>query len=171
MKDKKQRAIGELGALSRLLYAELLKLDVDEMVTYETLSAAIARDVQTESRHHLQKAREMALRFDNRVFDVVTDVGLKRVEQMAVVAIADRAVGHIARTAKRVIRKLDTVRFDELSQDELRKASVTRAQVGLARTFAIERTRRQLDALAADGGAMPEPQALVQQTLKAFRPP
>jgi len=72
--------IREASADARLMYQRLAEMDIGDFVTYEELNGIIGRDVQKEGRGFLNTARSMAEREDGKIFGVVINQGLKRLD-------------------------------------------------------------------------------------------
>jgi len=160
--------IGQLHAFSKLLYDHLLTVEPGATVTYDDLSAVIGSDVQEDGYQYLHRARYMALRNDRMVFDCIRGAGLVRVENAQVVGIAESVVHRLRKMAKRGIDTISTIDLTKLSPEELTRAHVARAQMGLTRAFTANSAAKRLSASAEGKATLPNPGKIAAASLKAF---
>ena len=73
-----QKSIPELSVDTQIIEGLLRTASIGDVVTYESMSAAIKRDVQKEGRGNLRTARRRLHKIDHMVFGAVTNMGVKR---------------------------------------------------------------------------------------------
>ena len=114
------KPVFRLSLDTRTIYERLIKAKIGEIVSYEELSAAIQSNVRSGSaRSSMQSARRKALALQYMVFDAVTNVGLKRLNDSEIVGTSQGALRRMRRMAKRSAQKLGAVQsFDTLSDDK-----------------------------------------------------
>lgn len=153
---EQKKTIREVTVESRLLYQRLQKMEVGELITYSELSNIIGRDVQDNGRGSLNTARRMCEREDQKTFGVITNEGLKCLNGSEVISTAEYTAGHIKRTSRRALKRLNCVGdMNQLSNDEIIKmntyASLMGAFVVMGKesnvkklSSAVEKTQDQL---------------------------
>lgn len=126
---KKQHAIPEITVDTELLHKELRKAEIGEVVTYEKLSAVIGRDVRT-CRHLLYSARRKATREEGFLFEAVTDVGLKRLDNVGIIGTGKDKIKRIRGLARRGLRNLSLVQESRLSHEQRTDYLFTSSMLG-----------------------------------------
>lgn len=114
-----RRTLMETSVDARLLYGRLKEMTEGDVVSWQDLNDTIGgREVRGAAKGYLDTARRMALR-DNMVFDAIKGVGLKRMKNEEVaVTVGPATMGKIHRATRRGMKKLGTVRYDDLKRDE-----------------------------------------------------
>lgn len=120
----------------------------DELVTYQTLTDAIKRDVQDGARGMLTTARRKVAREKGIVYVVVRGVGLKRARGMVFSDICEQATTGIRRKGKRVLK--DSLRMPEDEYAALPNAdkialNTNRTILGTVAHFANGAARKQIE--------------------------
>lgn len=139
-----QRTIAELGIDTQILESALSELNVGDMITYDALSALIKRDVQREARHVLISARRRQLR-NGSLFEPVVNVGIKRLDDIAVVGTGRDTISRIYNLSRRGRRKLSCVRdFDALPNDKKIEHHVRLAQLGVMHKIGSPKESKRL---------------------------
>jgi hypothetical protein len=130
LKDQK-RTIGEASIDSRLVYEALKQADVGDIITYSHLSDLIGQDI-LNNRHLIASARNMAIRFDNMVFDCVASVGLKRLSDAEIVKnTASRPFSRIRSTVRGAHKHMACIDAGNISNSELVQLNATRSILGV----------------------------------------
>jgi len=117
--SKKDRAMFELSTDTRALVDRLRSVEVDEAVSYSTLSELIGQDVTKKARGLLESARRILQRDERMVFDVQRRVGLVRMTDSGIARSGSRDIEHVGRTARKMARRLSCVAaYDILSAED-----------------------------------------------------
>jgi hypothetical protein len=127
------RSIPELSVDVQVLMKHLQQVAIGETVTYDSLSSLIRRDVQRAARHLLDSARNRLERDEHVLFAPVIGVGLKRLDDVGVVATGQRGIQHIRRAARKVTRRLTQCvqHYDQLPAEQQRTHNLALAQAGV----------------------------------------
>jgi hypothetical protein len=142
-----KKAISELSVDAQTLERVLRKANVGEVVSYDALSGSIGRDVRKGGRHLLRTARHRAFTQDGVVFDTVTDVGLKRLDDHGIVGTQTKRLTHIHRVAARSKRELAAVRdFAAMSNEDKIKHNTGMSLFGVLQHVTKEKTVLKLEA-------------------------
>jgi hypothetical protein len=144
----------------------LSECKVGETVTYNSLSAAIGRDVRKFAMSALATARKTVMVEHNIVFDVEHNVGYVRLAGDAVVVcVSEYDRMRIQRTSKRSLQKLATVKFDELNDEHKRKHVVASAMMGAVAMFSHKSASKKIEAKVTNAtSSLP-----IGETLKLFQ--
>ena len=135
MNEQLKNTIKQRSADAEALLRRIIKVQVDEVITYSDLSGVIHRDVQNDARHVLQSARRAAMKEHGMVFDCVMNVGLKRLNDVAIVEGSDDFVRKIRRTAGRGAKQTLCANYDKLNKDEKIKFNTNLSLLGAVRQF------------------------------------
>jgi hypothetical protein len=110
--------ITERSIDTETLVRHLRSLAVGGFSSYEELGGLIGRDVQNGARHILSSAMRILLREDRIVLAPVRDEGLKRLNDLEIVATGLETTARIRRLARRGARKVTAVEnYDGLPKD------------------------------------------------------
>ncbi len=93
-----KKTIAERSYETDAIYRQIIKLNIDEIVTYKQLSGIIGRDIR-QARNYLATARRIAQRDNGIVCSVVRNVGIKRLRDVAIVESANASIRSIRRKA------------------------------------------------------------------------
>lgn len=146
-----KRAVPELSVDTQVLERLLRAAPAGAVVTYDEMSKAIGRDVQNGARHLVQSARRRLLAQERIVFGVVTDVGLKRLDDHGIVGTAGQRLKHIHRTATVGAREMSAVQdFAALPNDEKIRHNTAASVYGVLRHVTKEKTLAKLEAATAE---------------------
>jgi len=114
MEEKK--SIFEISPDTQLLIARLEKMQKGECVQYDELSKIIGRNVQM-NRSSLLSARRILQR-QGMVFDAVSGVGIKRLDDIGIVKASQGHVFRAYQAARRGAQKLSCVDYDTLNNED-----------------------------------------------------
>ncbi|MBN6819536.1 hypothetical protein JRF84_08030 [Methylobacterium organophilum] len=150
---------------TRFLCQRLKKAAVGDIVTYADLSAEVGKKVDG-SFPALASARRILLREDQRVFDVITGQGLKRLNDVEIVGTSSRTAKRIRRMAGRGVRTLAAVQnFSSLPREEQMRHTAALSVFGVIAEMSGERAIQKVEKIAeGQSGTLP-----IAQTLDAFR--
>lgn len=161
--------IAKLSIDAQTLYGKALKLcEVGQLLTYDQLSKLIGRDVREHAYGALQTARRIAEREDGIAFGTITNVGLKRLNDVEVIGTADKTLAHIRRTASRSGRRVlwCLKDFDKLSDEKKvehnARVSALTVLATISKNSAIRRIEGKVD--LAQNGPLP-----IGRTLQIFQ--
>lgn len=124
----------------------LRQVEVGAVILYEVLSAAIGSDVRTVAKHNLKSARRIVQREKQFVFAAERGEGLKRLDDVGIVALGDKARDHITRTSRSTRNKLHCVDYDGLPRQEQTRHNTHLAMFGIFTTIASSKSQRKLEA-------------------------
>jgi len=133
-----------------IILARLKKAAPDELIDYKELSELIGRNVQTEARYIMESARRHA-RKERIYFGVVTNVGLKRLDDSGKVKAGAGMLGKIRRTSRRAAKTLAAVEDFATLPNELKVAHNTALSVYGIITQATGRKMQQRISERVDG--------------------
>ena len=145
-------AMFELSADSKTLAQRLREVTVGETVPYSVLSAAIARDVCADGRGALQTARRLVLKEYRMVFDAVRGEGLRRLTDVQIVSLSDKARDHIRRTSRKTARALTCVDYDAMPRDVQTKHNTALSMLGVIGELATEKSQARLASMVEEAG-------------------
>jgi len=166
MDDKKKRGIQEMSGDTRLLYQHLVASEVGQVLSYAELGAVINRNVQGDARHILQSARNKALCDDGVVFDVVVNVGLKRLSDVEIAtSTGEHHIGRMRRTARRCVRQLACV-ASELPAEVATRYNASMMVANLVGLACSRKKVRALEGLVQERGNKELPIAATIEALK-----
>lgn len=95
----------------------LLKIDIDDMITYKSISELIKADITlNKNRYYLLKARQIVLEENQIVFGVIRTIGLKRLNDSEIVDIGETNIQKTKVITSKSIETLTCIAdYDELS--------------------------------------------------------
>lgn len=153
----------EASAESKLLYAAISKLAVNETILYADLSAIVRYDVR-KKRGHLGTARRMAQK-ERIVTEAVPGVGLKRVDDNGLVDVLVFNRKKIHRAAKRTAAKAGCFsNLDALPQERKTQALSEVAFAGALSIATAPATVKRIESVTSKNGRLE-----LDDTLKLFR--
>jgi hypothetical protein len=136
---KKPKFIKEKKAETKSLEQLLSATNINDIVTYKTMSALIGFSVQSErGRGYLYTAIKTMQREQRMVFVTVKNVGVQRANDVAIVATGRSYTKHIGRTARKASKKQDLADFRNLPAEARSEATVRSAQFKLLAHFSNE---------------------------------
>ena len=138
--------IHEKSADTKVIESVLAEAKVGDMITYEQLSKAIGRDVRQFAKSSLDSARRSLLNAKNYVFSVEKGVGLKRLNDNEIVDASEDDRKKLRRAARRSLKKLSVVDFDNLTPDKKKQHIVASAQMGAVEMFANKNATKKIEA-------------------------
>jgi hypothetical protein len=161
---KSKRTIPTLSIEAQELIRRLLRASVGDVISYAELSVVAMGDVQDQKRGVLTTARKRVLEDHDMVFEAISNVGLKRLNDEEIVITAEAPLVRINRLANRGKRKLACVDYDNL-ENELKIKYNAR---GTLLAFHYHSTKpRQLKSIEQKVEKLGS-QLGLQQTLRAF---
>jgi hypothetical protein len=134
----------EKSADAKILEAVLAEANVGDMVTYQTLSRAIGRDVREFALPSLRSARHGLLKSKNMVFCCETGIGYRRLDDSQIVDAAEADRKKMKRAANRSIAKLSAVDFNNLPPEKKKQHTVASAQMGAIAMFSSKSTTKRI---------------------------
>lgn len=155
----------EKSADTKVLENLLSEASVGQLVAYEEMSKAIGRDVRMHALSSLRTARQGLLKEKGLVFGVERGVGLKRLDDIGIVASTESDRRKMQRVAKRSLRKLAVVNFDKLPDDKKRQHVVASAQMGAIAMFSAKSASKKIESKVVSNNSACLP---IGETLKLF---
>jgi hypothetical protein len=144
MTDVTQRGIRVKSADTLTIENRLRNTEPGDVVSYDDLSTLLGRDVRMYCRGNLGTARK-TLVDESIFFDVLPNAGLKRLNTEEACEAASSYTRRARKTARRGIRHLQHVQFDELSDDGKRKHLTTSAQLGAMEMFGAGKAAKRIE--------------------------
>lgn len=135
---------------AKILAHVLRGASIGDLVSYSKLTAAIARDVQTDARSVLETARQIVQREDKMIFDAVRGMGLKRLTDEEIVGLGDRTRDHVRRSARRVVKKMVCVDYNNLSAEKQVQHNTALSMFGLFAEIATDKSTLRLSEAVKD---------------------
>lgn len=142
----------ETSGDTKTLAHVLRGIAVGGMVTYEELSAAIARDVQRDGRSNLRTARNRVLTENDIVFEVVRDVGLRRLADPEILTSAAKDKDRIRRTSRRGVKKVLCIDYDSLSRDDKTKHNTALSMFSVVAVMVSNKSIKRLSIEIEEAG-------------------
>lgn len=141
-----KRTIAELSVDTIALRDRLKTAQAGEVITYESLSELIGRNVQGKARSNLNSARRQLLRDPGLVFDVIINEGLKLLSDSEVVQVVpERGRSRIRSECRRVSKSIDTVEFEKLNGADKVKTLAARSVFGALAMVAKETSATKIE--------------------------
>lgn len=132
--------------------ADLMRsVAVGDMLSYDSMSDAIGRDVTAE-RSVIYTARSIVQREDRIVFDTICKQGLKRLADDEIVSLGDRARSRVRKIAKRTTQSIACVNYDEMSRESQVKHNTALSMFGVMLELATNKSFVKLEKHVATAG-------------------
>ena len=165
--ETKRKAINELHTdtriLMNLLTVKLVKENAD-IVKYDELSAAIARDVRDGARGLLGTARKHVEQDNQIALETVRSVGIKRTRDYS--GMGDKTISQIRRNAARTTKRMLRASVNDTLDDEAQARVASRlSMLGLFGLFTRRVSLNRLEAKVREIGNKELPTA---ETLRLF---
>ena len=135
----------EKSSDTKILESVLSEMKIGDFISYEQLSKSIGRDVRKFAIGALQTARLAMQRDHKMVFGVDRGSGLRRLNDEQIVDASELGRRKLQRTAKREIKKLETVEFDKLTEPTKRKHIAASAQMGVIAMFSGKSSSKRIE--------------------------
>ena len=161
---RQKKTIAERSYETDAIYRQIIKLNIDEIVTYKQLNGIIGRDIQ-QARNYLATARHIAQRDNGIVCSVVRNVGIKRLRDVAIVESANASIRSIRRKASRKKDELLCVRREELSDEEKLSLDTKLTHTSFLEHMTKPKAVRKLEMSVKEASH----QLPLQKTLEVFR--
>jgi hypothetical protein len=149
---------------TKILESVLGECEVGGIITYESLSKAIGRDVRAHALGALNSARKALLNDKGFVFSVEPNIGCVRLNDAAIVQSTESDRRRMQRTSTRALKKLSVVDFKNLDEPTKRMHTTASAQIGAIAMFSQKSTTKKIEAkLTGNAATLP-----IGETLKLF---
>lgn len=129
-------------ALETQLLTEALR-KAGDFVSYDDLTKACGRDVTKDGRGNLYSAKRIVQREDRVVWGTVPKKGLQRLRGEGLVAAGASSLSRIHSEARRGVKRLECVTYEELDNSQRIKHNATAAALGalgaLTKTTSLNR--------------------------------
>ena len=99
----------ELETEVAIIVRMLSSLSVGAVLSYHAITEAIGRDIQSEARTSLLRARQAAEKETGVLYGTVSNVGIKRLPSSETPSVGFYALKSISRKARRTINRLDNL--------------------------------------------------------------
>ena len=161
-----RKSINELSPESRILIQYLTKHlieDKQDVVTYQEMSAAIGRNVQTEARGKLNTARKHVETENQITIGTVSRVGVKITGDYE--GIADNTLKSIGRKTRRTCKRILNVKIGDLPDDRKTAVFSRVSTLGAINQFAKPSSVKKIEGKVKELGNVELP---VKETVKMF---
>ena len=154
----------QMSADAKIIRSVLAEASVGDLVSYETLSKAIGRDVREHASGAMQTALRSILKEDGKVFGNVRREGYKRLADNEIVDTSESSRKRILKESKKAIRRLSCVSFDGLDDDKKRQHTAAAAQFGALAHFGGKTAGKKIEAAVEKG----KKEMAIGETLRLF---
>jgi hypothetical protein len=121
------------------LVAALNALPVGQTITYDALSEAIGKRVQTDDgRFLLIRARRLAEKQTGTLFATVFGVGVKRLPADEAAGVGSDVRQRIRRSANRTYARLSDIRYNDITPDVRQRIDAERSLMGAIASLATQ---------------------------------
>lgn len=141
------------SADAKTLAHVLRQAKVGDTVAYKDLSAAIARDVCSDARAAMGTARAILQREDKMIFDAVRGEGLKRLADVEIVSLGDRARAHVRRVSRNAVKKIVCVDYDALPKEKQTEHNTALSMFGVFCELATDKSTKRLSSSVESASA------------------
>lgn len=157
----------EQSPITAAIADRLRRASVGEVISYEEISRVAGEDIHG-AWHLLRGARE-SLQRERIVFGVITNEGVKRLDDSGKVAMSESYVGKVKSAAKRALKVLRTADLGALTSDEKKRYAVAEVRAGVAIQFTSKHGGDGIGAAVESGKSARDLRQLLSGTLKQFR--
>jgi hypothetical protein len=134
-----------------------------DVVSYDDLSTLLGRDVREHCRGNMSSARN-ALIEESIFFDVIDGVGYKRLTNEESLSSPRSHLKRATNAARRAVKNLSNIKFDELSESGKKTHLVTSAAAGAVAMFGGAKGLKKIEnKINSDPKQLP-----IGETLKLF---
>lgn len=135
----------EKSADTKVLEHVLAEMKVGDLMTYESLSKSIGRNVREFALAALYSARRSLQRNKRMVFACEDGVGIKRLDDSGIVDSVEFDRKSLLKRANRTMDKLGCVNFEGLTEDQKRKHTAAAAQMGVVAMFSSKASTKKIE--------------------------
>jgi len=141
-----KKGIRERSIDTQMLMDRLDKMEVGDVVEYGELTGLIGRDVRPSHSAYgnLQSARHALMMEKQKVFDTVPKVGVKRADDVGIVAGGQNDLDGVRRRARKGLRKLACVKYENLPEAHKRRHDTFATQLGVLHQFSRRSTTKKI---------------------------
>lgn len=149
MDDKKPSFVSSADAKT---LADLMRgVAIGDVLTYQTMSEAIGRDV-LDDRGVMYTARGIVQREDRMVFDSVHKHGIKRLADIEIVSLGDRARSRVRKIARRAAQAIVCVNYDEMPREAQVKHNTALSMLGVMQELTTDKSFTKLQKHVSTAG-------------------
>lgn len=157
------KSIGEASVETRLLYEQIRKMEVGQVLTYEELNAICGGNTQQERRGNLTTARKKAEQdLPGLIVDTVMGVGIKRVEPSAMVGILERKIKHISRTARSSVKRASRIVIEDMDRSDRASFAARISLLNLQANMGKAKQLAKLESAAGENGLLLNQQKVLE---------
>lgn len=160
--NEQKKGIQAKSADTLIIENRLRETKPGDIVTYDELSKLLGRDVRAFCQANVRTARH-TLEAESIFFDCVRSEGLKRLTSNEAAFASDSHRERISSAARRGLRHLRYVPFDELEDEAKRKHLTMSAQFGAIQLFGSSKATKKIESAVKDTAPM-----AIGETLKLF---
>ena len=164
--NENRRPRFQISIETRLIYDMLRQTAYGDIVTYVSMSNKIGSDVRGDGRSAMTAARRIAERDNLAVFEVVPNVGLKRITDHENIASAGNGMAKIRRASRRLRHRIGAVNYGQLSDTDKILHNAHMSAAAATELFAAPKAITKITAAVDDVAAGELP---IGKTLELFR--
>jgi hypothetical protein len=160
----------EQSPYTRLLIQRLRQVPVGAVVEYAALTRELGIDVDGRARHLLRSARTRLLEEEGIVFDAVTAVGIKRLDDVGTVDVAEGRTRITGRQIRRTLKIAGTVRDPKgLPPAARARHEAVTIKNGVMAVLFQPKAQRAIKAAAENEAARPSYESIVTPILAKLK--
>jgi len=133
----------EKSADTAVIENMFLQASVGDVISYDDMTRALGRDVRTHCASNVQSAKRLA-EAAGIVLGSIKNVGYQRLDDSQIIDTAESSRKRIMRKSRRSLRRLSSVEFAKLSDDDKRKHTTFAAQMGAMNYFSTATTKKKI---------------------------
>jgi hypothetical protein len=146
----------------KILCDILLAAKIGDVVTYDTISDAIGRDI-TQFRYIAASAIRSVQNSHQFVFSCIPKVGYKRLNNSEIVGKGEQFIKHIKRTSKRGAKNLACVQYAQLSDNDKISHNTRMTIFAMVQDNTSTKTNRIIEQIVSDSNtALPSAKAAIE---------
>ena len=134
----------EKSADTKVLEMVFKEAKVGDVVTYAVMSKSLGRDVRVFAQGAINTARRTLLA-GGVVFGTERNTGIIRLNDVQIIDSTEADRQRVQRIGKRSLKKLGTVRFELLDNDQKKRHTTMAAQLGAISMFASKSSTKKIE--------------------------
>lgn len=143
----------KLSPETNAVVKKLESMSIGDFASYADLSALVGGDIQGRANHYLQSARRVLRNEKQYVFGVVTDEGVKRLNDEEIVLEGSRRILHIRRASRTAMKTLVCVSdFEAMTEETKKRHNTTLSVLGAINLFSKPTSIKKIDNAVAGSG-------------------
>jgi len=157
----------EESPVRRIVADRLRGVPTGGIIPYSELSALAGGDAQRDARHLIASARSLLLK-ERILFDAVTNVGLKRLNDIGALDATESHLQRGRRAVQRAGKTLAVCDYEALPPTERERHSLNAMRIAIHRQFSSKGIVRRLGAAVTEGVAVSKLRAQLSGVIAHF---